>query len=179
MVELLQTIIPYKVFFAHIVFVVLLFAIFFRRSWGRGVVRVLGRYAILLGFLISLGAIVGSLFYSEIVGFEACVLCWWQRVLLYPTAILFGIALWKKDRGVFKYVVPLVILAAIIGSYQAYANMGWGSILPCTAAEGACSKIYVKAFGYITIPMMSLTVSLYLLLMSWVNRIYLRENSNA
>lgn len=177
MVELIQKLLPYTVLASHILLVALTLALLVK---NKGVINFFGKHALLLGFLVSVGAILGSLFYSEVVGFEACVLCWWQRVLLYPTAILFGVALWKKDRGVYKYIVPLAALAALIGAYQAYANMGWGSLLPCTAAEGACSKIYVKAFGYITIPTMSLTVSLYLLLISWVNKLYVKDqNSNA
>ncbi len=179
MIELVQTLLPYKVLASHILLVLLVLALLSRKGWGRDITEFIGKHALLLGFLVSLGAVSGSLFYSWIVGFEPCILCWWQRVLLFPTALIFLVALIKKDRGVFKYIVPLVTLALIIGLYQAFANMGWGSILPCTAEGGACSKEYVKAFGYITIPVMSITVSLYLLLISWANRIYRNENSNA
>ncbi|MDP2651198.1 MAG: disulfide bond formation protein B [bacterium] len=179
MIELISTLLPYKILAAQILFVVLVLALIFRKTWGKEVVQFLGKYALVLGLLVSLSAILGSLFYSEIIGFEACVLCWWQRVLLYPMLIIFAIALWKRDRNAFDYIIPLAILAGIIGLYQSYANLGGVSLLSCTAAEGACSKIYVKEFGYITIPMMSLTISLYLLLLAWINKIYRNENSNS
>lgn len=177
MIELLQTIIPYKVLASHVLLVFLVAALIFKQSLGRGAVSFLGKWAIQLSFLVAFGAIIGSLFYSEVVGFEACVLCWWQRVFLYPQAILFAIAWWKKDGGVFKYAVPLTLISLIIGLYQAYANMTGFSLLPCTALEGGCSKIYVEAFGYITIPVMAVTVALYLLLIAWARKIY--ENRNA
>jgi disulfide bond formation protein DsbB len=180
MTELIQTTLPYKVLVSHILLVVIILAFIFGKSWGSGIVRFLGKNSVLLGFLVSLGAVIGSLFYSNVVGFEPCVLCWWQRVFLYPTALILGIALWKKDKGVFRYVSPLAVLGGIVALYQSYANMGWGSILPCTAEGGACSKLYVFAFGYITIPVMSLTICLYLLVIAWANKIYSRnENSNS
>jgi disulfide bond formation protein DsbB len=180
MVNSILITLPYLALTSHILLVLLVLAVFFRKSDLRvgNVVSFIGRHALILGFLVSLSAIVGSLFYSEIMGYEACVLCWWQRVFLYPTVILFAVALWKGDKGVYKYIVPLATLAGLIGLYQAYTYMGGASFLACTSAEGACSRIYVKEFGYITIPVMSLTVSLYFFLLAWVNRIYRKETSN-
>lgn len=173
MTEFFQNILPYKVLASHVLLVILFLAVISYKSWGRTVVKFISDYAIHLSFLVALGAVLGSLFYSEVIGFEACVLCWWQRVFLYPIVPILGIALWKKDRGVFRYAVPLALIAAVIGVYQVYSNFSGFSLLPCTAAEGACSKIYVKEFGYITIPVMSLTVSLYILLIAWAKKVYL------
>lgn len=96
-------------------------------------------------------------------------------------------AIWKSPPrrpaveagNVFVYAVPLTLLASIVAAYQSYVFLGGVSILPCTALEGACSKIYVMAFGYITIPFMGLTVALYILLLAWADKIFKNENSNA
>jgi disulfide bond formation protein DsbB len=178
MTELITTIVPYAVLLSHVLLVFLVLAIIFRDSWGRVVVSFVGTYALLLGLLVSLGAMVGSLFYSEIVGFEACVLCWWQRIFLYPQVVLFSIALWKKDASIFVYTVALTALAGVVALYQSYVNWGGGSLLSCTAEEGACARLYVMEFGYITIPAMSLTVAIYLLLIPWMYKIY-RKNFSA
>ena len=172
MISLISSSLPYIVLFFHIVFVFLLLALFFRNSWGRDTILWLGRHAIFLVFAVSLIAVLGSLFYSEIMGFEPCVLCWWQRVFLYPLVILFALALQKRDSSVFTYAIYLALFAAVISTYQSYVYLGGISILSCTALDSACSKVYVKEFGYITIPMMSLTVSLYILLIAWAHRIY-------
>ncbi|HCR52282.1 TPA: hypothetical protein DIV48_01370 [Candidatus Kaiserbacteria bacterium] len=179
MVELVKSFLPYAVLVSHVLLLVLFLAVIFRKSWGKKAVAFLNSRALKLCLIISLGAIVGSLFYSEIVGYEACVLCWWQRVFLYPQLVLFTIALWKNDRSVFGYSFVLSSLAGIVALYQAYVNWGGASLLPCTAAEGACAKIFVMEFGYITIPVMSLTVVFYLLLLAWINRLYRNENRNA
>lgn len=180
MIEAIKLFLPYLALFSHALLAFLILSVVFRKSWGRKTAAFLNRRALLLGFLMSIAAVAGSLFYSEVIGFEACVLCWWQRVFLYPQAVLFGVAIWRKgDRSVFAYSTPMVVLAGILALYQSWVYWGGASLLPCTAAEGSCSKIYVKEFGYITIPVMSLTVVLYFLLLAWVNRIHRNENRNA
>ena len=83
---------------------------------------------------------------------------------------------WK----VFKYVLPFTIAAGVLALYQEYVSLGGGSLLACTDAGGSCSKIFVKEFGYITIPIMSLTACLYLVFITWVNKLYNNDkNSNS
>ena len=179
MTEVIQIVLPYLALASHFLLVFLFVTTLFRHTWGRRPTAFLNKNSILLGFIVSLGAVLGSLFYSEVLGFEPCVLCWWQRVFLYPLPILFGVAIWKKSDSAFSYAVPMTLLAALIATYQSYVFLGGVSLLSCTAIDGACSKVYVKEFGYITIPIMSLTASLYILLLAWANRIYLNENRNA
>lgn len=176
MIEITKTILPLAGITSHVLLGLLLAAVLFRRSWGRKIFSFVGKNAIFLGFLVSLAAVGGSLFYSEVVGFEACALCWWQRVFIYPQAVLFAVALWAKEKSVFLYSVPLSILAGIVALYHSYVYVGGTSILSCTALGGACSKVYVMEFGYITIPSLSLTIVLYLLLLAWVNRLYKNES---
>ena len=176
MLDTLVFLLPVSALVSHIVFVLLLVIFIFHKSWGKKISLFVGEHSLTLGFVISIAAIMGSLFYSEIMGFEACILCWWQRVFLYPTFFIFAVALWRKELSAYYYVVPPVILASIIAVYQSYVYLGGSSLLTCTNAEGACSKIYVMAFGYITIPLMSLTISLYLLLLAWANKIYRNES---
>jgi disulfide bond formation protein DsbB len=174
MVEKITLLIPYGVLVSHAVFVILVFSLLVKTEWARDVRAFLGKNALLLGFLVSLVAVAGSLFYSEIVGFEVCVLCWWQRVFLYPLVVIFGIALWRRNQSAFVYVLPLTILTTIVALYHVLANM-WGiSLLPCTAEGAACSKVFVNAFGYITIPIMSLTVCLYIFILAWADMAYKR-----
>lgn len=171
MTELIKTLIPYLVVASHILLIYLFLALVFRRTWGKKTAGLIGKHSILGGFIVALGAMLGSLFYSNVVGYPPCVLCWWQRVFLYPQVVLFAIALWAKDRAVFKYSAALAGIAGIIALYHSYIYWGGASILPCTALGGACSKIYVYEFGYITIPSMSLSVALYFLLLWWANKL--------
>ncbi len=172
MVSFVSGIIPILVLLSHGALAILLLTILSGKSqW-------VGERAIKLGAVVSLLTVAGSLFYSNIVGFEPCVLCWWQRVFLFPMPILFAVALWKKKMDVFNYVVPLAIGALIVASYHSLFEVFGVSILPCTAVGGACSKVYIKEFGYITIPVMSLTSTLFILLLAWAKTQY-DHHSNA
>ena len=60
------------------------------------VLKFVNEHVLKLSLVVVLSGIFGSLFYSEIAGYTPCALCWWQRVFLYPQAIILGIALFKK-----------------------------------------------------------------------------------
>jgi len=162
---------PYLVLFSHLLLVLLILALIFRNSWGREIINFVGSHAIALSFFTALASLSGSLFYSNVVGFVPCELCWWQRIFLYPQVILFLTALKYKDGGVFKYAWRLSALALVVSIYQIYIQLGGPSSLPCAAAGSACAKIFVNAFGYITIPVMSLTVCVYLIVFAFAHRL--------
>jgi disulfide bond formation protein DsbB len=124
-------------------------------------------YALLCGFLIATASTVGSLLYSEVVGYPACILCWTQRIFMYPLLFLFGLALYRRDRGIIPYALLLASLGAIVASYQwvkdmlaVYTHVS----IPCPAVTAlpSCDKIYVLEHGYITIPMFALNAFLYI-----------------
>lgn len=176
--ELINSILTYGTLFSHILLVFIVLAFISKNSWGSSTVNFVGKHALVLGLVTSLVAIVGSLMYSEVIGYEPCLLCWWQRVFIYPNFVLFLVAINKNTRNVFDYVLPLSIIASIVAAYQSYANLGGGSILPCTAEGGACSKVYVLEFGYITIPLMGLTIAVYLILVSLIGKHYAKKNNS-
>jgi disulfide bond formation protein DsbB len=124
------------------------------------------RFALPAAFAVTTFGVLISLFYSEIVGYPPCSLCWLQRVFLYPQPIILGIALWHHDRRAADYVMVLSALGAVVALYNYYIQMGGVSGFACpTGGEVAdCTRRYVFAFNYITIPMMSLTTFIVLAL---------------
>ncbi len=135
-------------------------------------------YALIASFVISLGGVLGSLFYSEIAGFAPCELCWWQRIFLFPQFIILGLAVWynhsskrvpKDTERHVEYFALLTSLALSLigGAYALYHSYGLlinPDVLPACAAVGvSCSKLYFLYFGYVAIPTMSLTLFLMLL----------------
>lgn len=172
MTEMILKVIPVLVLLSHFGIVFLVVTLLNRNTWGKLAFLWINKYLINLVLVVSLGAVLGSLYYSNVIGFPPCVLCWWQRVLLFPIPLLLVVSKIKRDNNVMQYVVPFAILSAVIALYQSYIYLGGSSILPCTAEGGDCSKIYVMAFGYITIPVMSLTVSVYLYILSWYKKLY-------
>ncbi len=154
---------------------IIFFILLFLFLWGKGeiykeVFDVIGRYALHAGALISFGALTGSLLFSNVIGFVPCELCWIQRIFIYPQAFLFAIALYKKDEAVVDYSLALSFLGLIVALYHSYIQWGGGSLIPCTAEGAECSKIFFMEFGYITIPVMSLTAFAYLILLMFIRR---------
>jgi len=135
---------------------VALFALFSRSGFGARIKEFLAPKTLVLAFLVALGGVVGSLLYSNVVGYAPCELCWYQRIFLYPQAILFAIALWRNDRKIAPYGIALSIFGAVVALYHSYVQLGGGSVLPCTAAGAECAKVYFVEWGFITIPFMSL-----------------------
>jgi len=124
-----------------------------------------------LAFIIAASTVVGSLYYSDIAGFEPCKLCWLQRIFMYPQAIILAMALYFKDRSIAVYSLALSVMGALIAidmNLLQYLNV---SLIPCSSAVTAsCNKIYVSEFGYVTIPVMSLTAFVLLIICMWFVR---------
>lgn len=140
--------------------IVLVIVLLFNRK--SSLFKFIGRDALLFSFIAVLLATLGSLFYSEIAGFEPCKLCWFQRIFMYPQVILLGVALWKKDRGIIPHSITLSSLGAVIAGYHYLLQLGVAPALPCSAVgySASCSQRFVLQFGYITIPLMALTAFL-------------------
>lgn len=138
----------------------------------------LSEHYLKIGFIVSLFASMFSLVYSEIVGFLPCVLCWYQRIFLFPLVFIFGSAVWFKDRGVVKYTLPLLTIGFLISVYQNfYYYFGNASSLPCDASGVSCYQQLISEFGgYISIPMLALTSFVALIVVVLVPHFYKRIN---
>ena len=138
----------------------------------------LDKHYLTLGFIISLTASLFSLVYSEIVGWVPCYLCWYQRIFMFPLPLIFGVAVWAKDRKIVKYVLPLLSIGAVFSVYQNfYYYFGGGSSLPCDASGISCYKTLISAFGgYISFPMLSLSGYIALLTIVLVAHFYKKED---
>ena len=114
---------------------------------------------VFLVFLLSLVATLGSLFFSEVMNFIPCSLCWYQRIFMYPLVFLFAINLLFPDDKIFKYAFPLVIVGWAISIYH---NLLMFKIIPeklSPCVQGVpCSVDYINWFGFITIPLLSFFV---------------------
>lgn len=102
-------------------------------------------------------ATTGSLFYSEVMGYIPCELCWYQRILMYPLVLIYGVALFKKDvkmsfAGLFLSGIGMLVSTYhyLVQKVSAFQELG-GS---CTGGV-PCNAIYVNYFGFITIPFMA------------------------
>lgn len=153
---------------SHVVFVLFLFLYATNADVKEGTQKIVKKYIDEIIFVFAFVALAGSLVYSNIVGFPPCDLCWVQRIFIYPQVLIASVSLWRKEKLAVYYTLPLSVLGGIVALYHSYVLWGGGSILPCTASGGACSKVYVMEYGYITIPVMALTTFIYLLTVSYI-----------
>ena len=108
-------------------------------------------------FIIALISTLTSLFFSEILKFTPCVLCWWQRIFMYPLVIISAVNITRKHAELPYYVLPFSIIGFLIGLYQNL--LVWKiipeTIAPCTAGV-SCVQQPLVLFGFVTIPLGSM-----------------------
>lgn len=126
----------------------------------------LSRHGLWIAFLISAAASLVTIVHSGIFNLPPCPLCWWQRAFLYPQAVMFAIAALRRDISIALYSIVLSVVGAGIAIYHHILQMYPMGGLPCPA-EGSisCAQILFLQFGYITYPMMALSIFAALLVL--------------
>jgi disulfide bond formation protein DsbB len=115
----------------------------------------LGLVALPLAWIVATVATLGSLYYSEVAGFTPCTLCWYQRIAMYPLAVVLGIAARGRDDSVRRYVLPLAAIGAAVSLYHIQLQRFPEQSTFC-AVDAPCTVIEVQEFGFVTIPTMAL-----------------------
>ena len=115
----------------------------------------------LLPYLVWLTALVataGSLFFSEVMELPPCVLCWYQRIAMYPLVLIVGTGIAMRDPRWKIYSLPLVLvgLASSIYHNLLYYGVIPESITPCKQGI-SCTTVQIEWLGFVTIPLMALT----------------------
>lgn len=137
--------------------------------------------------LISVSAVLGSLYIGffgdpiqnikDLVFFDSgrnippCSLCWYQRMFIYPVALISLISLKIKDQKFIYYIVPLIALTILFASYHVYIQENGSGIIPCEVGR-PCNVKEFEYLGFITIPVLSLMVSVSIAALSII---YLRK----
>lgn len=110
-----------------------------------------------LCWLLASTSTLGSLFFSEIMQFPPCILCWYQRIFLFPLVFIFTTGLFSFDKSVVRYALPLAAAGWLVALYHnlLYSGIIPESIQPCSRGV-SCTEDYISLFGFLTIPMLSL-----------------------
>lgn len=100
---------------------------------------------------------LGSLFFSSVMEFAPCVLCWYQRIFLFPLVIILARGLFPFDENVVKYALPLAGAGWLTAIYHnlLFAGIIPEKIQPCSQGV-SCTEEYIDLFGFLSIPMLSL-----------------------
>ncbi len=136
------------------------------------VIKAVKPFARILAFLIALVSMSGSLFYSEVAKYTPCLLCWWQRIFMYPQTLLIGMGIVKDDKNVADYSIGFSAVGAIIATYHYYIQLGGKSFFSCAQIgySSECSQRFTLEFGYVSIPMMALTAFVAIMILMIISK---------
>ena len=112
---------------------------------------------LLLAWLLSLGSSLGSLFFSEVMNLAPCVLCWWQRIFMFPLVFTLGFSLFARDPQGVRYSLVIATVGWLVALYHFLLYTGFipKGMQPCGPGL-SCSEISFQLWGFMTIPLMSL-----------------------
>ncbi|MEX2467155.1 MAG: disulfide oxidoreductase [Gemmatimonadota bacterium] len=113
------------------------------------------RHPIAWAWVVALVASLGSLYLSEVVGFVPCVLCWYQRIAMYPLVIVLGVAALRDDASVWRYAMPLSVVGLLIAIYHVTIQLQPSLDVGVCSAGATCTGRYLAVFGFVSIPVMA------------------------
>lgn len=112
---------------------------------------------VFLAWLIALVSTLGALFLGEVMGLAPCVLCWYQRIAMFPLVIILALGLLPFDYRSIRYALPLAVTGWAIALY--HCLLYWGvvpqSLVPCGQGP-SCTDVNLQVVGFISIPLLSL-----------------------
>lgn len=128
-----------------------------------------------IAWLVALAATFGALFMSEIMGRAPCILCWYQRIFMFPLSIILGIGLFKGDDNIKYYALPLSLggLAVAVFHSLLYFKILPEAVITCDVNGPSCTNMDMTIWGGLPIPLLSTVafiVTTFLLLMIWRKR---------
>lgn len=112
---------------------------------------------LLFAWLISLAGMLGALFFSEVMQLQPCVLCWYQRIAMFPLVLVLGIGLYREDIASAVYGLALSAFGCAAALYHFLLYTGWipEKLQPCSKGL-SCADVDLRLIGFLTIPLMSL-----------------------
>jgi disulfide bond formation protein DsbB len=108
-----------------------------------------------MAFVVAAGAMASSLYYSEIADFVPCEFCWYQRIAMYPLAVILLVAAVMRDERVLRYVVPIAVIGALLSIYHVQLQIFPEQASTCSSGV-PCHARYVQEYGFVSIPVMAL-----------------------
>ena len=112
-----------------------------------------------LAWVVAASATLGSLFFSEVMKVPVCVLCWYQRIAMYPLVLILAVGLFPYEPKVVRYAGPLAGVGWLIAMFHVLLVAGIvpERVQPCVQGI-PCSETHISLLGFLSIPVMSLLI---------------------
>nr|WP_302084059.1 disulfide bond formation protein B [Salinibaculum sp. KK48] len=118
---------------------------------------------------IAVVATLGSLSYSNVLGFFPCELCWFQRIFMYPLVPLLGYAAYMRSRELAPLILAYTLPGAAIAAYHSYIQLAPSA----SCGSLACSTVNIRIL-WLSIPNQALLA--FLLISSLVGVLVLQHD---
>jgi len=107
-------------------------------------------------WLVASISTLGALFFGEVMQLPPCVLCWYQRICMFPLVLILPVGLFPLDRKIVRYALPLAAIGWLFAVFHLLLIAGVipENIKPCTQGV-PCSEKVIEWFGFVTIPLLS------------------------
>ena len=131
----------------------------------------LQKNALYIAWIQAIVAMAGSLYFSNVLGWTPCVLCWYIRIAMYPLVLLLAVAILRKSKDIEYYILPQIIIGLGISAYDYLLQLGVISekLAPCTNGV-SCATRYHTWFGFVTIPLLSFIAFIIIIICLWLDR---------
>jgi disulfide bond formation protein DsbB len=108
-------------------------------------------------WLVATASTLAALFFSEVMSLPPCVLCWYQRIFIFPLVLLLPAGLFPFDPKIVRYALPLSLVGGSIALVHVLITIGLipEGMTPCTQGV-PCSQNPIEWFGFLSIPLLSL-----------------------
>jgi disulfide bond formation protein DsbB len=118
-----------------------------------------------MAWVVAFLATAGSLYFSEVAGFEPCRLCWYQRIAMYPLVVILAIAAARRERAGAWYAIGMALVGAIVSGY--HVLLEWFPSLDAGACSATtpCTLVWFRVFGFISLPTLALTAFVLILIL--------------
>ncbi|MFZ3174149.1 MAG: disulfide bond formation protein B [Thiobacillus sp.] len=111
---------------------------------------------VFIAWMVATVSTLGALFLGEVMGYTPCVLCWYQRIGMFPLVLILAAGLFPFDRGVVRYALPLALAGWLLAVFHWAVASGLvpESATPCSQGV-PCSVEQISWFGFLTLPLLS------------------------
>lgn len=124
-------------------------------AWAHQLRAAIAPVAVPLAWAVALTCTLGSLYLSEVAKFPPCILCWYQRIAMYPLVVVLGVAAVRRDRSVGWYAVPMAGIGLCISVYHYLVERFPDSVSFSCSADVPCTTVWVWKFHFLSIPGMA------------------------
>jgi len=139
-----------------------------RMTWAASWVDAMDDIALWAISAVATGTMLGSLYFSEIAGFAPCELCWYQRIGIYPVAIMSWIALVRRDRRLGPYWIGLSLAGIAVSIYHYLLEWFPEITSSVCSMDVPCTTVWFREFGFVTLAFMAGSAFIFVIAMSLV-----------